>query len=316
MVAIDTTLSSALNSLSLGYDPDPRKNVYVKNFGYELTETEFAALFAAFGTITSCVIMKDSSGKSRGFGFVAYQTSDQAQTAISSMNGMKIFNGRTIYASVAQKKAERFAVRGQESEQPTRIYVKNLAEGVDEAVLTQFFSIYGTVLSADIARHFSGISKRYGYVTFRNFSEAKDAVSKAWKAKLHGNELFVALDKFHGPQFVLPVVEYPRRIPFFNPAVPPPSYGGIVSPGFLTPQTSPQLVKKTTSFQHRVPMQTHVNLPPHLPYSINPGVANISPQLYQMQQQRDQYGASVFLTPPEKSKSQCAKTARTRRNSN
>ena len=36
-------------------------------------------LFDTFGKIVSCVIMKDDSGKSKGFGFVSFETHESAK---------------------------------------------------------------------------------------------------------------------------------------------------------------------------------------------------------------------------------------------
>lgn len=54
-------------------------NLYVKNFRDDITDDEFRDMFETCGKIVSCVVMRDENGKSRGFGFVSYETHDAAQ---------------------------------------------------------------------------------------------------------------------------------------------------------------------------------------------------------------------------------------------
>ena len=48
-------------------------NLYIKNFGDELTDESLQELFSAYGKIVSAVVMKDkNTGKSMGYGFVSF----------------------------------------------------------------------------------------------------------------------------------------------------------------------------------------------------------------------------------------------------
>lgn len=44
--------------------------------------------FAAFGNILSCKIATDSSGQSKGYGFVQFESEESANQAIEKVNGM------------------------------------------------------------------------------------------------------------------------------------------------------------------------------------------------------------------------------------
>jgi len=52
---------------------------------------------------------QDGSGKSRGFGFVNFETPEAAAAACDALNGTDV-EGKTMYAGRAQKKAERESV--------------------------------------------------------------------------------------------------------------------------------------------------------------------------------------------------------------
>jgi len=83
-------------------------NLYVKNLGDEITEARLQEEFKAHGNVSSCKIMNDAAGKSRGFGFVCYATPDEATKAVAEMNN-RMLDGKPLYVSVAQRKEARRA---------------------------------------------------------------------------------------------------------------------------------------------------------------------------------------------------------------
>lgn len=61
-------------------DPQKKyKNCFVKNLGPEISNDTLMEAFGKFGPITSCVIMTDEDGKSKGFGFVAFEAYEDAE---------------------------------------------------------------------------------------------------------------------------------------------------------------------------------------------------------------------------------------------
>ncbi|KAK7267012.1 hypothetical protein RIF29_19675 [Crotalaria pallida] len=61
-----------------------------------------------FGTITSYKVMRDQHGISRGSGFVAFSTREEANRALGEMNG-KMVAGKPLFVSLAERKEERRA---------------------------------------------------------------------------------------------------------------------------------------------------------------------------------------------------------------
>ncbi|KAJ8637540.1 hypothetical protein MRB53_011807 [Persea americana] len=100
------------------HDPSIRKsgaaNIFIKNLDKAIdnkalhdTFSTFE-LFSEFGTITSCKVMRDPSGISRGSGFVAFSTPEEASRALAEMNG-KIVVSKPLYVALAQRKEDRKA---------------------------------------------------------------------------------------------------------------------------------------------------------------------------------------------------------------
>ncbi|XP_063946863.1 polyadenylate-binding protein 8 isoform X3 [Daucus carota subsp. sativus] len=83
-------------------------NLYVKNLDDTIDDDKLKNLFSEFGTITSCKVMRDPRGISRGSGFVAFSTPEEATRALAEMNG-KMTVSKPLYVALAQRKEERRA---------------------------------------------------------------------------------------------------------------------------------------------------------------------------------------------------------------
>ncbi|XP_012489184.1 polyadenylate-binding protein 2 isoform X2 [Gossypium raimondii] len=83
-------------------------NLYVKNLDDSINDDKLRELFSEFGTVTSCKVMLDPNGISRGSGFVAFSTAEEASQALMEMNG-KMVVSKPLYVAVAQRKEERRA---------------------------------------------------------------------------------------------------------------------------------------------------------------------------------------------------------------
>lgn len=81
-------------------------NLYIKNLDDEYNDEKLQNEFTPFGTITSCKVMKDDKGISKGFGFVCFSSPDEATKAVAEMNG-KMLGSKPLYVSLAQRKEVR-----------------------------------------------------------------------------------------------------------------------------------------------------------------------------------------------------------------
>ena len=82
-------------------------NIYVGNLSRDLTEAELREAFAAFGEVSSASIIKDKfSGETRGFGFVEMPNKEEADKAISTLNGRDL-KGRTATVNEARPRTDK-----------------------------------------------------------------------------------------------------------------------------------------------------------------------------------------------------------------
>lgn len=136
-------------------------NIYVKNIESEVTDDQFRDLFEQFGEVTSASIARDDAGKSRGFGFVNFADHHSAAVAVDELNS-RDFHGQNLYVGRAQKKSEREeelrkqheAARQEKANkyQGVNLYIKNLADNVDDEELRKIFSAIGNITSAKVMR--------------------------------------------------------------------------------------------------------------------------------------------------------------------
>ena len=81
-------------------------NIYVGNLSYQTTEDELRQAFENYGQVTSVNIIKDKfSGESRGFAFVEMASDEEAQEAMTKLNGFEI-NGRGMSVNEARPRSE------------------------------------------------------------------------------------------------------------------------------------------------------------------------------------------------------------------
>jgi len=193
-------------------------NVYIKNFGDDLSDDKLKEMFNKFGKITSYKVVRDDkanssgdgdmgevlvddSGKAKGFGFVSFEDSESAEKAVDELNGQEI-GGKTLYVGRAQKKAERQAELKKKFEQlkmerlnryqGVNLYVKNLDDSIDDERLRKEFTPYGTITSARVMCE-EGRSKGFGFVCFSSPEEATKAVTEMNGRIIVAKPLYVAL---------------------------------------------------------------------------------------------------------------------------
>lgn len=80
------------------------KKCYVAGLNEETSDETFKAHFSQFGTLTECSIQKGRDGKSRGFGFVTYESEASAAKAISQAE--HVLDGKSVDCKAAVPKSE------------------------------------------------------------------------------------------------------------------------------------------------------------------------------------------------------------------
>ena len=81
--------------------------LYVGNLAYGVTNADLENMFVPHGTVQSAqIIMDRDTGRSKGFGFVEMSSGNEAQAAITALNGKEV-DGRTLTVNEARPREER-----------------------------------------------------------------------------------------------------------------------------------------------------------------------------------------------------------------
>ncbi len=83
------------------------KKLYVGNLGYDVSTSDLEGLFSPHGTVESAQVIEDrSTGRSKGFGFVEMGSEEEAQAAMSALNGQD-HSGRALTVNEAKPREPR-----------------------------------------------------------------------------------------------------------------------------------------------------------------------------------------------------------------
>lgn len=262
--------------------PNKWTNVYIKNIPLEWDDAKLEKVFSEFGPITSSTVMRDADGKSKGFGFVNFETHESAYQCVEDAHGwtptkdgsvskekraqeegdeekadkasadatekekedkdgddekkgegekkkegdkegdeagedakdgkkeggegedkegeavvMPLFVVRAMKRGERQKllreEFEKKRVERMQRYQGMNLYLKNLADEVDEDALRNHFAEMGTITSATVMRDEDGKSRGFGFVCMSSPEEATKAVQEKNTTMLMGKPLYVAI---------------------------------------------------------------------------------------------------------------------------
>ena len=83
------------------------KKLYVGNLSYTVDSSELEQLFSQHGQVVSAQIINDrDTGRSKGFGFVEMANDDEADAAVTALNGQQ-HNGRALTVNEARPREDR-----------------------------------------------------------------------------------------------------------------------------------------------------------------------------------------------------------------
>lgn len=167
-----------------GVNEAEARKVVVLGVPWQTEDTTLHAHFSQYGSVEEAQIMRERyTGKSRGFGFVTFASSADAQHAIAAEH---VIDGRRCEAKLALPEGKVGSAR------TTRIFVARIPSSVTDPQFRSYFEQFGTVQDAYMPKDPSKQGHRgIGFVTYAS-AESVERVM-AGTHVLNGNE--VALDR-------------------------------------------------------------------------------------------------------------------------
>lgn len=84
--------------------PETEYKIFVGNLAWSVTSETLTQAFQEYGNVVGARVLYDGdSGRSRGYGFVCYETKAEMDTALESLNGVEL-EGRPMRVSLAEGK--------------------------------------------------------------------------------------------------------------------------------------------------------------------------------------------------------------------
>ena len=146
--------------------------VHVGNLDSLVTEEILWELFSQAGPLERLHIPRDKvTGEGSGYGFVEFSLERDADYAARLLNGIKLYN-RNLRVNKATSTAKALDVGA-------NLFIGQLDEQVDETMLTDVFSAFGTLIKPPhVARDIgTGKSKGYAFLSYDNFRSSDAAIS-------------------------------------------------------------------------------------------------------------------------------------------
>jgi len=164
-----------MNMMGSNAEAPRRAHLYVGNLSPRVTEYMLTEIFAVAGPVQHVKIIPDRNYQHGGlnYGFVEYMDMRAAETALQTLNGRKIFDTEIRV---------NWAYQGQQNKEDTtghyHVFVGDLSPEVTDDVLAKAFSAFGTMSDARVMWDMnSGKSRGYGFLAFRDKTDAEQAIA-------------------------------------------------------------------------------------------------------------------------------------------
>lgn len=150
--------------ISIDSDDNEKTNLIVNYLPQQMTDEEFEDLFKKFGSMKSCKIVRNRvSGYSYGFGFVDFESHEQALKAIDELNGYELEN-KKIKVAFARP-------AGQDIKQ-ANLYIKGVPNDWTQEDVKRVFEPYGNIIQVRVLGNNRGVA----FVLFDLRKQAEDAL--------------------------------------------------------------------------------------------------------------------------------------------
>jgi len=147
-------------------------NVFVKYLPSSVDDGGLADLFSSCGVIRSAKVMVDhQTGLSLGFGFVRFDSPEEAYQAIHKMSGQRVQNKNLLC------KLSNCSSNSITPEPSSNLYIKPLLPNTRESDLKELFGAFGPIAAAKVmVDKATGESKQIGFVRFEEVEHASAAL--------------------------------------------------------------------------------------------------------------------------------------------
>jgi len=166
--------------------PYPGTNIYIRGLPINTTDESLYNLCIRWGKIISSKAIVDMrTNECKGFGFVMYETEDQAHTALSELNNLGYHVSFAKSLTHASQESYSSKLKNLEDLTSMNIYISNLPLDYDNEKLLELFGDF-KVLSHRILKNPDGTSRGVGFARFGSREVAQRVIDLFNNVTLRG----------------------------------------------------------------------------------------------------------------------------------
>uniref|UniRef100_A0A4W3JCE5 RRM domain-containing protein n=1 Tax=Callorhinchus milii TaxID=7868 RepID=A0A4W3JCE5_CALMI len=159
-------------------EPEQLRKLFIGGLSFETTDESLREHFEQWGQLTDCVVMREPSKRSRGFGFVTYSSVVEVDDAMTArphkVDGRIVEPKRAVSREDSTKPGAHLTVK--------KIFVGGIKEDTEEYNLRDYFEKYGKIENIEVMTdRGSGKKRGFAFVTF----DDHDSVDKIVVQKYH-----------------------------------------------------------------------------------------------------------------------------------
>lgn len=180
------------------------RRCYVGNLSFETSWQTLKDYMRSAGNVLHADIIRDNYGRSRGCGIVEFETPEEAENAIKTLNNTEL-DGRLIFIREDREPARPrwrpnySARRGpprSRDDRGRRLFIDNLPYETAWQDLKDAFRQCGDVIRADILQTPDGRSKGQGIVIYETREAALKAIQQFNRKEFNGRIITVREDRY------------------------------------------------------------------------------------------------------------------------
>lgn len=174
--------------------------LFVRNLNFLTTTEHLSEVFKPLdGFLSARVKTKPDPKKaggilSMGFGFLEFRSNQQAQAALTAMNGYKL-DGHELLIRASHKAVDAAEERKREDQarkaagRRTKIIIKNLPFEASKKDIRSLFGSYGQLRSVRVPKKFDSSTRGFAFADFVTAREAENAMDALRDTHLLGRKL-------------------------------------------------------------------------------------------------------------------------------
>ncbi|CAM1329282.1 SART3 (predicted) [Pycnogonum litorale] len=178
---------------------DNDKTVFLSNLAYMLDEETIKDFFRSVGTVADLRLVKDFHGRSRGYAYLEFQTTTEAEMALKM--DRQLINGRPVFVSRCQSeklKSDRRKFKYNTDIEKNKLFIKGLSFATTQKDLEETFEKYGKLKEVRLVTYRSGKSKGLAYVDYEDEADAAKALVTTDGMTIH--DKVISVDISNPPQ--------------------------------------------------------------------------------------------------------------------